>query len=212
MLGELIAKVLYWLCFTLIAQRTRPYQIIGKKDKPYLLRWSLLGVNKKGKPRRPFGFTVYLHCFVRSDHDVHHDHPWNWWSFILKGGYREHTKGDYWEAFYLDPRPAFITDNRVNFGDDFDLAFDRFEGEWREGKAEDPHWVELYPADKPIRLDLPLLTAQERQDIRLLPPSEPCWTLFIMGRWKRDWGFHTPHGWRFWRDYLRAGGEANGGF
>lgn len=29
----------------------------------------------------------------------------------------------------------------------------------------------------------------------------PCWSLFIMGPWRRDWGFHTAYGWVYWRDY-----------
>lgn len=32
--------------------------------------------------------------------------------------------------------------------------------------------------------------------------AEGCTTLFIYGKWTRDWGFHTPAGWVFWRTYL----------
>jgi hypothetical protein len=28
------------------------------------------------------------------------------------------------------------------------------------------------------------------------------WTLWTMGEWQRDWGFHTPDKWVFWREYL----------
>lgn len=34
---------------------------------------------------------------------------------------------------------------------------------------------------------------------------QPCWSLFIMGPWRRDWGFHTGYGWVYWRDYLEGG-------
>ena len=33
----------------------------------------------------------------------------------------------------------------------------------------------------------------------------PCWSLFITGPWRRDWGFHTGYGWVYWRDYLDDG-------
>lgn len=32
--------------------------------------------------------------------------------------------------------------------------------------------------------------------------KEPLVTLFIFGPKRRDWGFTTPNGWVFWRDYL----------
>lgn len=36
-------------------------------------------------------FRIYLHIFVASDDDCLHDHPWNFWSLILSGGYWEVT-------------------------------------------------------------------------------------------------------------------------
>lgn len=29
-----------------------------------------------------------------------------------------------------------------------------------------------------------------------------AWSLFIMGPWQRDWGFHTPFAWVYWRNYI----------
>lgn len=29
-----------------------------------------------------------------------------------------------------------------------------------------------------------------------------CWTLFLTGPVLRSWGFHCPHGWRHWRDFV----------
>lgn len=29
-----------------------------------------------------------------------------------------------------------------------------------------------------------------------------CWTLFITGPVMRNWGFHCPHGWRRWQDFV----------
>ena len=36
----------------------------------------------------------------------------------------------------------------------------------------------------------------------IIPAGSPCWSLFIMGPWQRDWGFWPEWGWTYWRDYL----------
>ena len=38
-------------------------------------------------------FGIYIHWFEASDDDSLHDHPWPFLSFILWGGYWEHTPG-----------------------------------------------------------------------------------------------------------------------
>lgn len=64
--------------------RGEPHFIIGDPDKPYLKRWFVI-------PRNP-KFNIYLHKFCRSDDDrALHDHPWDFWSLILKGAYTEYT-------------------------------------------------------------------------------------------------------------------------
>ena len=52
----------------------------GDADKPYLTRWILLRKEK---------FALYFHKFHRSDADDLHDHPWNFFSFVLWRGYIE---------------------------------------------------------------------------------------------------------------------------
>jgi hypothetical protein len=40
-------------------------------------------------------FSIYVHFIFEKDPDLHpHDHPWRFWSFILRGGYDEevHTR------------------------------------------------------------------------------------------------------------------------
>jgi hypothetical protein len=50
-------------------------------DVLYLRRWILA---------KAFGWKFMLHKIVRADHDrCHHDHPWGFFGFILKGGYTE---------------------------------------------------------------------------------------------------------------------------
>ncbi len=69
----------------------------------------------------PRGLPVclYLHEFRRSDNDrCFHDHPWNFLTLIVRGGYVEHMPtGNFWR------RPGRIL--------------------WR--RAEHRHWVELAP-------------------------------------------------------------------
>src|SRR4051794_33224135 len=55
----------------------------------YLTRWTLLG------RRVCDGAKVFLHLFHRGDaEDVPHNHPWEFWSLILWGGYWEHVPAD----------------------------------------------------------------------------------------------------------------------
>lgn len=44
-------------------------------------------------------------------------------------------------------------------------------------------------------------TAAHRVEIT---PGTRCRTLFITGPRVRDWGFHCPHGWRPWREFVAA--------
>ena len=59
----------------------KSFTIIGVDGQPYLRRYYIL------KTR---WFRIYLHEILRSDEDRDcHDHPWNFTSIILKGGYWE---------------------------------------------------------------------------------------------------------------------------
>lgn len=64
------------------------------EDKPYLERYYLFLKN-----RDSFPFNIFLHRFLRSDPDDVHDHPWPYFTLILRGGYWEwvpqfNNKGD----------------------------------------------------------------------------------------------------------------------
>jgi hypothetical protein len=63
-----------------------PDFVIGPAEHPYLLRWWII-------PRNRF-FNIYLHKMLRDDDDrALHDHPWLNLSIILRGGYKEITRG-----------------------------------------------------------------------------------------------------------------------
>lgn len=73
---------------------------IGGKENPYLVRWVLLSTRWGG---------VMLHKICRSDYDrALHDHPWAFWSLILKNGYRE----EYWNP--LTEKQSFMTHSQGN--------------------------------------------------------------------------------------------------
>lgn len=54
---------------------------LREPSKTYLTRWRVL--------QTPW-FAIYLHRINMPDKDRHlHNHPWNFWSLILRGGYIE---------------------------------------------------------------------------------------------------------------------------
>lgn len=59
---------------------------IGQPGNPMLQRWRVLST--------PL-FGIYVHFIYREDLDpIPHDHPWRFWSFVLRGGYREEVWPD----------------------------------------------------------------------------------------------------------------------
>ena len=63
-------------------------KVIGSPDNPMLIRWRIV--------QTPL-FGVYLHLIHREDLDrLPHDHPWTFWTWILRGSYTE--------EFYPDVR------------------------------------------------------------------------------------------------------------
>lgn len=60
-------------------------EIVSKTGVVHFRRWAILE-----KPR----LRIYLHQILEKDQDAHeHDHPWNFCSIILKGGYTESSMG-----------------------------------------------------------------------------------------------------------------------
>ena len=57
--------------------------ITRESGELYMTRWYLIKNSM---------FNLMLHKIVLSDHECVHDHPWNFISLILKGGYVEHSE------------------------------------------------------------------------------------------------------------------------
>lgn len=90
----MIVKLLQWW-----ADRSRIEIISGHgDDTPYLIRYHL--INNRF-------FKLYLHYFLRSDLDDPHDHPWSFWTWMVRGSYVEELYNRRTRAFSRDVRSQF---------------------------------------------------------------------------------------------------------
>lgn len=124
-------------------------------NEPYLERYYVFL-----KDRSWFPFNIFVHKFLKSDPDDVHDHPWPFFTVILKGGYWEWT-------------PTFNSKGEKIA----EIGKWHGAGSFRTAGANTYHRIELDP------------------DIE-------CWTLFMPGRKKRDWGFLVKNKWVQWEQYL----------
>lgn len=71
----------------------------GRVGAPLMTRWALV---------RCQSWAIFVHRFHRSDLDELHDHPWSFVTFLVGGGYWEHTnEGRFWRPrFSILWRPA----------------------------------------------------------------------------------------------------------
>ncbi len=81
--------------------------IMDRQDnEPYLERYYVFL-----KDRQTFPFNIFVHKFLKSDPDDLHDHPWDFMTLILCGGYWEHTEnGKFWRgpgSFRYSPKETF---------------------------------------------------------------------------------------------------------
>lgn len=83
----MIQMLVNWL---IAYARTKPYWHL----KGYMERyWLVRGYDERYPDReQPLPFSARIHHILRSDDDRHfHDHPWNYVTIILRGGYYEVT-------------------------------------------------------------------------------------------------------------------------
>lgn len=74
--GLYIILILILILWVLTIKKT----ILNREGKPYLIRWTLLKCSL---------FSLKVHKILISDEAEPHDHPWNYVSIILWGGYCE---------------------------------------------------------------------------------------------------------------------------
>jgi hypothetical protein len=118
-LQQISDRVLNWL-----ERHDRKRIIMDRtENEPYLERYYIFF-----KERVTFPYNVFLHKFLKSDPDDVHDHPWNYFTIILKGGY--------WEWI-----PVFNT-----LGEKFsEYRVWRGPGSFRFGGMNNYHRIELEP-------------------------------------------------------------------
>ena len=117
-------------------------------NEPYLERYYLFL-----KDRKRFPFNVFLHKFLKSDPDDVHDHPWPYFTLILRGGY--------WEWI-----PQFNSKGE-KVGE---LSVWRSPGHFRFCKASSYHRIELDPTVTCWTLFCP-------------GPQQKDWGFLSKGRW-----------------------------
>lgn len=155
----------------------KPHQIIGPSVSPYMKRWYLIPHTR--------WVNLYLHKFERSDEDrALHDHPWNFWSFVVKGSYWEITE---WERT-LRKR--------------WSLAY---------RNAEHPHRVQLLWRGShlpTVKTPDGGEKATCHCDDEVADPrcTHPVWTIVLTGPKIREWGFHCDKAWVPWRYFDAHGG------
>ena len=153
-------------------------RIISNAERvPYLVRYTIFSCQ---------WFGIFIHKILRSDDDRDlHDHPWNFWTLILKGGYAEETplvNPPTWR----DHLPKMILKSRWCGP-----------GTLIRHSAEDCHRLEL-------RSNSPYNGDKCSDSSCRVCGFKPVWTLFIHGPRRRDWGFHTRDGWVQWEKYLEG--------
>lgn len=79
---NLFKKLVFWLMERAI-KKGQVYNITGrdKEDRDiYMIRYIVFKTK---------WFGIYIHRFVRSDDDTHHDHPWCFFTYMVEDGYAE---------------------------------------------------------------------------------------------------------------------------
>jgi hypothetical protein len=78
---------------------------------PLLNRWYLAYADGDRRQRSDIPFNVFIHQFMSSDEPILHDHPWWFFTIILKGGYWEHLR----DGSRVWRRPGSFRFNRGTF-------------------------------------------------------------------------------------------------
>lgn len=149
----------------------RTFNITGTGDDTdvYLIRYYVIQSKY---------FNFFIHRFLRSDRDDMHDHPWNFGTYVVKGGYREQVP----DCDFCTELPNIQQAN----GHDRIKINERStkRNQWATRKAEQLHRVVV---DQELTYD---------------QKDQATITLCFTGRTRRDWGFVKDGKWIFWKRYL----------
>lgn len=153
-------------------KKNRIFMITGgdQGNTVYLVRYIVF--------KSRFG-CIYIHRFMRTDADDPHDHPWNFWTYVISGGYTE--------KFFDKSKPVHQNNKYLSYWTATENK--RLPGSLAYRKCTDIHVVK---------------TDKERHMGEL---EGAPYTLCFMGPRRRDWGF-WPLGYNGahfmdWRKYLK---------
>lgn len=175
LLNLLIKRLVKW------CQKTgRVYHITGEatdQEDIYLVRYIVL---------KSEWLCIYIHRFMRSDSSDPHDHPWNFISYVVSGGYEE--------VFYDINKPQTNKDWFIT-----------------KKKKYTSFWTEKLNVRKPGSFAFRRATDIHRvvvpRDFKLSEIEDAPLTACIMFSRQRHWGFWPlkDRGSKFvdWRRYLR---------
>ncbi len=135
--------------------------------------------------RNHHGRSIYLHHILRSDDDPDpHDHPFDFTSIILRGGYFDQEWG--FVPPSVDGGPGIRYQKE---------GTPVFPGEIVRRPASHIHRVILFSKD----------FGWDANGSFVSGPPTPAWTLVITGPHFRHWGFIKEDRWVYWREYLGLG-------
>jgi len=163
LIKKLIVSLLAWC-----EKRNKVYYITGgpKGKDVYLVRY-ILWKSRLG--------CIYIHRFMRSDADYPHDHPWNFFTYIVSGGYTEY--------FYNTDKPVKLKTKYKSYWTESKNI--RKAGSLAYRKATDIHKVKL------------------KREYTMDEIEQAPLTICFMGPRKRHWGFWPNSAtWVDWREYL----------
>lgn len=145
-----------WEAFMRYTNRKRT--ILDKNNNdPYLHRYYVFLKDRDEK----FPCNVFVHHFVKSDDENNlHDHPWDYITCILSGGY--------WEHMFVDSS----TLGSVSGGENSGKSLARF---WRN-----PGHIQYKSKDHLHRVQLPCDSKATQSN---------TWTLFVPLKREKSWGF-----------------------
>ena len=163
-------------------------KIVDGKEALYLRRFFL----KRGKKGSTTGDEggIFLHVIHRQDDDRDpHDHPWDFTSVILKGGY--------WDEQWSWTDPVFEAEGcgaRIHDGCGGGCVGD--------GSTMEPGYRSHTGNEWVGRGRVVRRAAEHLHRVQGIKPGRPAWTLVFTSPRRREWGFVTEHGWVHWREYL----------
>lgn len=160
----LAKRFIAWVC-----RRERTYRkghLFHENGSLYMGRWALFETR---------WLSARVHYIASADDDrALHDHPWNFVSLVLQGGYVEARPRSVEPCFGEVVQPAPMGESSVVRAEQVDMTCRRA-GALAFRHATDRH--------------------------RVVAVQRGTYTLFVYGPARQWWGFYTPEGKIHWQDF-----------